>query len=192
MIYPTEQNIEILQDSTYEQDYIITQFSKSCTVNDATNVITSPCHKLVADDRVAFSAEDGELPCGIEGGVAYYVIASGLTASAFKVSATSGGSELDFTVLSATALYHFSKVLNLTGYSFDADVRAGYGSTVEASMNCVILDAASGTLRTTLTASQTSGLAQGDYVWDLKLKTSQKSFFYAYGRATVTPTSSRD
>lgn len=192
MIYPTEQDIRILQDGTYEQDYVITQFTKSCTLNDATNVIASVCHGLTTGDRVVFTSQDGDLPCGIDGGVAYYVIASGLTGGEFKVSATSGGAELDFTVISPTALYFVSKVQDLTGYSFDADIRPSYDQAIVASMNCVILDAASGTLRTTLTPAQTSSLTQGGYVWDLKLKTGQKSFFYATGAAIVSPTSTRD
>ena len=192
MIYPSTHDIIILQDSTYEQDYLITQSTKACTVNDATNTISAPCHKLLSGDRVVFSVENGELPCGINGGAAYYIISSGLTDGAFKISASLGGSELDFTAISQGATYYVSKILNLTGYTFDSDVRASYGGTQLATMGCAVLDAASGALRVSLSPTQTRSLSEGEYVWDLKLKTTQKSFFYAYGRASVVPTSSRD
>ncbi len=141
---------------------------------------------------MAFSAENGELPCGIQAGVAYFVLSSSLGDGQFKISTTSGGAEVDFTIISPAATYYVSKILNLTGYTFDADVRASYGGTVLATMSCSILDAASGTLRTTLTPAQTQALAAATCVWDLKLKSGQKSFFYAYGTATIVPTSSRD
>ena len=192
MIYPTEQNIEILQDGTYEQDYIITQATKACTVNDATNVINCPCHKLVAGDRVAFSAENGDLPCGIDSGIAYFVIASGLTSGAFKISSTSGGAEVDFTIVSQTATYFVSKIRNLALCSFDADIRADHLTPILASMACSVLDPAAGTVRTVLTPAQTQALSAGDYVWDLKLKEGSTAFFYARGRATVVATSTRD
>jgi hypothetical protein len=123
MIYPSTLNLTILQDSTFEQDLIVTEAVKDATANDATNLITCQCHGFVAGDRVAFAAQGGDLPCGLTGGVAYYVIASGLTGSAFKVSATSGGAEVDFTVVSAAATYVVGRVIDLTNYTFDADIR---------------------------------------------------------------------
>jgi hypothetical protein len=48
----------------------------------------APAHALVATDQVKFS---GTCPAGITVGTLYYVSATGLTATAFKVSASSGG-----------------------------------------------------------------------------------------------------
>jgi hypothetical protein len=74
---------------------------------------TSSAHTLVANDQVTFSATDGTLPTGVTVGTTYYVIASGLTATVFKVSATEGGSSIDVTG-SATGTYQFVRQGQLT------------------------------------------------------------------------------
>lgn len=74
---------------------------------------TSSAHTLVANDQVTFSATDGTLPTGVTVGTTYYVIASGLTATVFKVSATEGGSSIDITG-SATGTYQFVRQGQLT------------------------------------------------------------------------------
>lgn len=74
---------------------------------------TVSAHSLVASDQVTFSATDGTLPTGVTAGTTYYVIASGLTATAFKVSATEGGSSIDVTG-SATGTYKFVRQGQLT------------------------------------------------------------------------------
>ncbi len=50
-------------------------------------VFTLTAHKLVATNIVRFTTT-GALPTGITAGVDYYVIAAGLTANTFEVSAT--------------------------------------------------------------------------------------------------------
>ena len=74
---------------------------------------TSSAHTLVANDQVTFSATDGTLPTGVTVGTTYYVIASGLTPTVFKVSATEGGSSIDVTG-SATGTYQFVRQGQLT------------------------------------------------------------------------------
>lgn len=65
-----------------------------------TMTIASPCvvsfvaHGLVAGDSVIFTTT-GALPTGITAGVAYFVIAAGLTADAFEISATVGGAAIN-------------------------------------------------------------------------------------------------
>jgi hypothetical protein len=64
----------------------------------STDLFTSYGHGLAADDRVFIDAGGGQgLPSGITAGTVYYVLASGLTTDAFKVSATSGGTAVDLT-----------------------------------------------------------------------------------------------
>ena len=62
---------------------------------------TGVAHGLAADDRIVFQdlgpATSPTLPTGITAGQVYYVLASGLTSTAFKVSTSSGGSALDVT-----------------------------------------------------------------------------------------------
>lgn len=52
-------------------------------------------HGLKAGDRVYFQGLAGGT--GLTDDTDYYIIAGGLTSSAFKVSATDGGSEINFT-----------------------------------------------------------------------------------------------
>lgn len=66
------------------------------TISAATNLVTSTAHGLVAGDRVTFFSLTGGT--GLSTGTTYYVIAGGLTANAFAVSTTSGGSAVDVTV----------------------------------------------------------------------------------------------
>ncbi len=68
----------------------------------ATTPVASPgtvslsAHGFVADDSVTFTT-GGTLPTGITAGTPYYVISSGLTTNAFRISATVGGSAINFT-----------------------------------------------------------------------------------------------
>ena len=51
-------------------------------------------HQLTAGDAVSFQTT-GALPTGLTAGTTYYVIAAGLTANAFEVSTTPGGSAVN-------------------------------------------------------------------------------------------------
>jgi hypothetical protein len=62
------------------------------------NDVQSNAHGLVANDRVAFEVVEGlTVPAGLTAGTLYYVIATGLTTDAFRVSATQGGAAVDIT-----------------------------------------------------------------------------------------------
>ncbi len=75
------------------------------TVVASTDLFTAAGSGFSANDPVQFYADDvgndnlpaPKLPAGIVAGTTYYVIASGLTATAFKVSATLGGAAVDVT-----------------------------------------------------------------------------------------------
>lgn len=73
------------------------------TISAATNLVTKTAHGLVAGDRIYFTALTGGT--GLSLNKDYFVLASGLTANAFKVSATSGGAEVDITVDYSAATY---------------------------------------------------------------------------------------
>jgi hypothetical protein len=87
---------------------------------DVADLFTSTAHGLTTDDRVFFSAITGDaLPTGISATTLYFVLASGLTANAFKVSTTSAGTALDITVASEVAFWKtvpntFASAGNLT------------------------------------------------------------------------------
>lgn len=57
-------------------------------------VFSATAHGLVAGSRVRFTTT-GALPTGLTAGTEYYVISAGLTADAFEVSTTSGGSAVN-------------------------------------------------------------------------------------------------
>jgi len=72
---------------------------------DVGDLITAPAHGLVADQRVFVLATPGAvIPTGLAEGTAYYVLATGLTTDAFKLSASSGGAAVDVTA-SGAALF---------------------------------------------------------------------------------------
>lgn len=65
------------------------------TITNATPaVVTWTGHGFVAGQPVIFSTT-GTLPTGLTPGTVYYVIAAGLTANEFQVSATAGGTAID-------------------------------------------------------------------------------------------------
>jgi microcystin-dependent protein len=72
----------------------------------ASNTITfASAHQLTANDPVIFL--NGTAPAGLTSGTTYYVISSGLTATAFKVSTSIGGSAAAVTSIgSGSSAYH--------------------------------------------------------------------------------------
>lgn len=80
----------------------------SVTVDAGTDVFTATAHGLVAGDTVIFET-DGTIPTGVTADSQYYVISSGLTADAFKVSTTLGGSTIDVTNAQTSSNHSFLK-----------------------------------------------------------------------------------
>ena len=69
------------------------------TAGITSNDIVSPAHGLVLDDQVRFETVPGasSVPAGLAENTTYWVITTGLTADAFRVSATQGGAAIDIT-----------------------------------------------------------------------------------------------
>ena len=68
------------------------------SVTASTDVIASFAHGLTTDDRVFVTGIAGEaIPTGLAADTIYFVLASGLTADAFKLSTTSGGASAAIT-----------------------------------------------------------------------------------------------
>jgi len=93
-------------------------------VNTTTNVITTSVnHNLVAGDRIGFEVSGGSLPSPLQDRnnvVPYYIISP--TANTFKVSTSSGGSEVDLTTTGSGTIT--AVVPNRNGMLFG---RANYG-----------------------------------------------------------------
>ena len=93
-------------------------------VNTTTNVITtSVTHNLVAGDRISFNVSGGSLPSPLLDGsniAPYYIISP--TTNTFKVSTSSGGTEIDITTAGSGTIT--ASVPNRSGMLFG---RASYG-----------------------------------------------------------------
>jgi hypothetical protein len=103
-------------------NYGAVRLEKTVTIDTATDLFGCVAHGALAGDQVTFKASQGALPTGLAANTTYFVIASGLTVDAFKVSATAGGSSIDMSG-SATGTYQFVRqgVTELDVISFSAN-----------------------------------------------------------------------
>ena len=74
-------------------------------ITTATDTIAYTTHGLSLADVLVYNNGGGTSATGLTSGTTYYVISSGLTADAFKVSATDGGSAVDITGTGNNAQY---------------------------------------------------------------------------------------
>jgi hypothetical protein len=95
-------------------------------ITTGTDTIAYTAHGLNTGDVLVYNNGGGASATGLTSGTTYYVIASGLTADAFKVSATDGGTTVDITGTGNNAQYFeiFAVVNRATAV---ADL--GYGSS---------------------------------------------------------------
>lgn len=128
----------------YGAEYVNVNFDTNPAVltgdADIDNTIDITGHGLVAGDRITFHTLTGGT--GLTAGTAYYVIASGLGADTFKVSATSGGTEVDITV----AYSAVAGVKSVT-YAGTWDNRGNYLSVFEA---LIVVEAGGGSIVATV------------------------------------------
>lgn len=81
--------------TTYAALFAALSKNSTVTITIATpGVVSWTAHGLVAGDPVTFNTT-GALPTGITAGTTYYVIATGLTADTFRISATVGGAAVN-------------------------------------------------------------------------------------------------
>ena len=137
IIYSNKQNVISapvtlnLRDNTFDRLYNV--IGANVTISNGANATVGfTAHGFPAGQKVIFSST-GSLPTGITAGQTYYVISTGLTANAFEISATAGGSAVTtssagsgtFTVYSQTinvlqvdTAYNQPTVFNLSGNGF--------------------------------------------------------------------------
>ena len=100
-------------------------------VSDANETFTLTAHGLTAGQRVVYNDGtadgSGTAVTGLVHGTAYYVIASGLTADVFKLSATSGGSVL---AIGASATGNNAQYFETDVVSFQVGANASQSITV--------------------------------------------------------------
>ena len=81
--------------STYANLLAAIAPSQTATITNASPaVVTATAHGLVAGDTVHFTTT-GSLPSGLNTGVAYYVIAAGLTTNAFELALSPAGTAIN-------------------------------------------------------------------------------------------------
>ena len=105
--------IDVVRDSGVDLSSEIELLSCDLTANTFTS---TAAHGLTAGKRVRFPLwfdEDTHIPTPLTPDTSYYVIASGLTSNAFKISTTVGGAEIDLLAaptgsLSQVIVYNWS------------------------------------------------------------------------------------
>ena len=194
MIYPATYDITILQNSTWRGEFRATgerQEIDSIAVVASGATITADCHGLTAGTKVVLTGS-GMLPCGMSVNTVYFVIASGLATSTFKLSATSGGTEVPVTG-SASGVFYFASPLTLSGYGIDADIKSLSNDTQVATFVCSVTDAANGAFKLEMAPAVSSGIATGRYGYDVSLTTAGGDrYYWLTGIATVQRTYSRN
>jgi len=93
----------------------------------ATDTIAYTAHGLNAGDAVKYFHGGGTAATGLTNNTTYYVISSGLTVNAFKVSATDGGSAVDISGTGNNAQY-FELATAVATIQATAVADLGYGS----------------------------------------------------------------
>ena len=194
MIYPATHNITILQNATWRGDYRATQERKTLSgiaIAAGVPAFTASCHGLIAGDKVVFTGGT-EVPCGLDLNTIYFVIAADLTATEFKVSATSGGASIAVEG-NATGTFYVAKPLNLNGYVIDADIKGLIDLAQVATFVATITTAADGAFSLVLTPATTVAIEAGRYGYDISLTTGAgERYYWVTGVITVEPTYSRN
>jgi hypothetical protein len=96
-------------------------------ITTGTDTIAYTAHGLSSGDAVKYFHGGGTAATGLTNNTTYYVIASGLTADAFKVSATDGGTTVDITGTGNNAQY-FELATSVATIQATANASLGSGS----------------------------------------------------------------
>jgi hypothetical protein len=149
--------------SAREAAYGAVRAQKAVTIDVSADLFSSAGHELKVSDQVTFKALQGSLPTNLEASTVYFVISEGLTADAFKVSATAGGSALDLGG-SATGVYEFLRQgvnqLDIVGFSpnrLGRQIKYPTAGSAGSSGNAVQVSAVSGSTFTVTLDTSTIG-----------------------------------
>ncbi len=197
MLYPAGYDIRLLQNSTWRAAFRVTQSAKAVSnmsVATAVPTFTADCHGLEAGDKVVLTGSAG-LPCGLQANSIYYVIASGLTTSTFRLSRTDGGTAIALTDTadgSFPVAYTIAKPVDITGYTIDCDIKEVESLTQIATFTINVLTAAEGSFELSLAPATTIDLSVGAYGYDLYMTSpGGERYYYLRGSVAVERTLSR-
>jgi hypothetical protein len=119
----------------------------NCTISNASPGVVTLSNSLTANTPIVFTAGSGTLPTELVAGTIYYVHATGLSSTAFTVSATPGGAQINtsggsgtvritlptttprrgtFTYVALLDAYVGTAVYDLGGRDFDEGIMAGW------------------------------------------------------------------
>lgn len=130
---------------------------------EATDVLSATAHGFLENDRVNFPTLTGGAGLTASTGY-YYVIASGLTADAFKVSATRGGAAVNFTTdISAGTV---RKADNITGFFGSREAVAIKTALPEDGLEFADMLGIPRQARTEIITDPDSGLSALAYYWN--------------------------
>ena len=194
MIYPATYDITVLQNATWSATFRATQNRReltSITIAGTTPTFALPCHGFVANDKVVFTGGT-DVPCGLSLNTVYFVMSTGLTAGAFQVSATSGGSTISVSG-TATGTFYVAAPLNITGYTIDSDIKGLIDGAQVATFTAALITPADGEFTLTLAPATTSGISVGRYGYDVSLtQGSGTRYYWLTGIVSVQLTYSRN
>lgn len=135
----------------------------SVTIDAATDLFTSTAHGLVAGDQVKFKVSTGTLPSPLDTTTTFFVISSGLTANAFRVSTSAGGASVDISG-STTGTYQFVKqgstvidVINFSANRIGRQIKYPSAGSAGSAGNPVAISSVSGS-SFTVTLGTVSGI----------------------------------
>jgi len=192
---PADYPITVVQGGTFRLDVQLLENVRAVTLTAGSDLIGLRCHGFVAGDVVGFRSDEGTFPCGMRGVTGYYVIASGLTSDAFRVSATLGGATIGISPIAEDLTgirYEVGKAVSLAGATLDADVKSLIDGSLAATFTETILASSAGTLRMELSAATTVGMPASDqYAYDLNYRIGGDSYYPMGGQLTVVATRSR-
>ena len=192
---PADYPITVVQGGTFQLDVQLLENVRAVTLTAGSDLIGLRCHGFVAGDVVGFRSDAGAFPCGMRGVTGYYVIASGLTSDAFRVSSTLGGATIGISPIAEDLTginYEVGKAVSLTGATLDADIKSLIDGSLVATFTETILSAAAGTLRMRLDPATTVALPASDqYAYDLNYRIGGDSYYPMGGQVTVAATRSR-
>lgn len=210
MIYPATLDITILQNSSFRAVFRALQKQESISsfaVVSGSPFFTIPCHRLNAGDKVVVIPDGStkaelpskeplplpSVPCGLELNMIYFVMASGLTADSFTLSATSSGSAITVENTALGSGMSIAKPVVLTDYTVDADIKGLIDDEHVATFVGAIEDGVNGLASITMTPAVAQGIEPGRYAWDASLTSSAgERYYWLTGVATVQRTYSRN